>query len=461
MVVAGPLESQIYPDLEGAGIPFERLDLVGTIIDRRRDPSAWWAMRRLLAEGDFDAAHAHGVKAGTLLRTAGPTVHVPVLYTPHLFALISNEHRDDIPHPRLRHAAVLSAERGLGLLTARLVCVSEFERGFANRLHIVPARRRRTIPNGVSLDRPPEPDPELVRWRGEGPLFGTVSVLRWEKGLRHLVDVAVILNERGSDVKLAIVGDGPERADLKRRIERAGVGERLRLFPFSGSSDPHLAALDGLVLPSDVFESLPIGVIEAMAHSVPVIASNLGGVLSLSNPGSPASWFPRGTLDIWWKRSRARRESASRRRDGTRGSPARGDRLQPRGDDRCARARVPRGLRRCLGSSADPERPCRVGGLLASQEPGAGPVAASRKPRAAVWKLPLAAIAACLTVATTHRPERRRWMVTEICSAEAFSMCPLTVIRFFRLSSLITRSMFGDNGRELAVADGVGEVVVG
>ena len=84
------------------------------------------------------------------------------------------------------------------------------------------------------------------------------------------------------------------RPELARRIADAGVGDRIRLFPFSGSSDPHLAALDALLLPSDVFESLPIGVIEGMAHSLPVIASDLGGVPEMVRNGETGILVPPG-----------------------------------------------------------------------------------------------------------------------------------------------------------------------
>jgi glycosyltransferase involved in cell wall biosynthesis len=294
VTVAGPLESQIYPELESAGIPFERLPFVGTIVAPKPDRRAARILRRIVSEGSFDVGHAHGVKAGVLLRSMGALARLPVLYTPHCFAFISHQYRDDLSHPRLRRELVINAERAMGQITARLVCTSEFERGFADHLHIVPAGRRRTIPNGVALDRPTEPDPDLVEWRGDGQLFGSVSVLRWEKGLHHLIEVAQILGEEQPDLRLAIVGDGPVRSDLTERIERAGVSDRIRVFPFSGSSDPHLAALDALLLPSDVFESLPIGVIEGMAHSLPVIASDIGGVPELVRDGETGILVPPG-----------------------------------------------------------------------------------------------------------------------------------------------------------------------
>jgi glycosyltransferase involved in cell wall biosynthesis len=292
--VAGPGQSQIYPALEQAGIPVERLPVTGSITAWREDRRTVRALLRILREGDFDAAHAHGMKAGLLLRLAGKLTRVPVAYTPHCFAFISNEFRDDLRHPLLRRSLAINVERALGTITGRLICVSQFERSYADRLHIAPASRRRTIPNGVAMDRAAAPDPDLLAWRGDGLVFGAVSMLRQEKGLHHLIDVAALLGTEMPAVRLAIVGDGPEREDLAAGIQRAGVGDRIALFPFSGSSDPHLAALDGLLLPSDRFESLPIGVIEAMAFSLPVVGSRLGGVPELIADGESGVLVPPG-----------------------------------------------------------------------------------------------------------------------------------------------------------------------
>lgn len=293
VVVAGPLESAIYPELESAGIPVARLPFVGTILAPDPDRRAGRILRRIISDGSFDAGHAHGVKAGVLLRGIGALVRLPVVYTPHGFAFILNRYRDDLAHPRLRRAVVINAERAMGLVTARLVCVSEFERGFADRLHIVPAGRRRTIPNGVVPDRPTAPDPALVAWKGSGQLFGAVAVLRWEKGLHRLIEVAQMLGNESPDLRLAIVGDGPLRSELTEQIERAGVGDRIRMFPFSGSSFPHLAALDGLLFPSTV-EIAGIVVMEGMVQSLPVIASAVGGVPEMVRDGETGVLVPPG-----------------------------------------------------------------------------------------------------------------------------------------------------------------------
>lgn len=291
--VFGPSESKICDELERAGVPVTRAALTGSILSPRLDLAAGRRLRKLMRGGRFDVAHGHGVKGGALLRALRPLTRVPVVYTPHCFAFISNEHRGDLRHPRLRRALVVNAERLMGLLTARLVCVSDFERAYADRLHVVPSRRRRTIYNGARLRPGGILDPVLSEWRDGGVLAGTVAVLRWEKGLGH-IPRAASLTVGAPGLRWAIVGDGAEREAIEAEIERLGVADRVRLFPFSGEVEPHLLGLDVFVLPSDQFEAQPIALIEAMLAGLPVVASRIGGVPELVEDGVTGVLLPPG-----------------------------------------------------------------------------------------------------------------------------------------------------------------------
>ena len=293
VVVAGPLESQIYPGLAEAGIEVRRLPFEGSIFAGGADWRAARGLRRLLAEESVDVAHGHGMKAGALLRTLWPH-RIPVVYTPHCFAFISNRYRSELRLRPLRQAITIGVEWALGRLTAALVCVSEFERREADRLHIARPARRHVIPNGVEVDDSAGADPELLAWRGEGLLFGQVSVLRWEKGMRHVVEAAELLRHAERAPRLAVVGEGPERPAVARMIEERGLSDRVRLFDWSGRVEPHLKALDCYLLPSDSFEALPIGGIEAMACGLPVIASRVGGVPEAVIDGETGLLVPPG-----------------------------------------------------------------------------------------------------------------------------------------------------------------------
>ena len=73
-----------------------------------------------------------------------------------------------------------------------------------------------------------------------------------------------------------------------------GIGDRVRVFRFSGRVEPHLLALDGFVLPSHQFEVLSIGTIEAMACGLAVVATRVGGVPEVVADGDSGRLVPPG-----------------------------------------------------------------------------------------------------------------------------------------------------------------------
>jgi glycosyltransferase involved in cell wall biosynthesis len=272
--VAGREESAIRGPLEEAGVTYHSLPFVGSIWAPGHDLPVIRQLRTLFRAGDIEIAHAHGAKAGALARLAGATTRTPVVYSPHQFAFVANEFREV---PRGRRALTVGIERGLGPLTARLVCVSRFELDQAAKAHVVRAGRRRLVYHGVDMDAAVDPDAQMLEWRGEGLLFGAVSALRPEKGHHRLVEAAALLAGM-PDVRVAIAGDGQQREPLIQQIAELGLEDRVRVFPFSGRMEPHLLALDAFVLPSNQFEVFSIGTAEAMACGLPVIASGIGGV---------------------------------------------------------------------------------------------------------------------------------------------------------------------------------------
>ena len=291
--VAASESSPIQGPLERAGIPVHEVPFVGSIWAPGSDARSTFQLRRILRRGHFEVAHGHGMKAGALLRIAGRTARVPVVYSPHQFAFVANEFRP-LKRPRLRRVVTVGAERVLGLITARLICVSEFEYRQAELARVGRPGIRRVVYHGVDVDLDARPDPDLVEWGAGGLVFGSVSALRAEKGLHHLIDATALLPADAREVKVAIVGEGPERNALERRIAEGGLEAKVRVFPYSGRVEPHLLALDAFVLPSHQFEVLSIGTIEAMACGLPVIASRVGGVPEVVADGDSGILVPPG-----------------------------------------------------------------------------------------------------------------------------------------------------------------------
>jgi glycosyltransferase involved in cell wall biosynthesis len=78
-------------------------------------------------------------------------------------------------------------------------------------------------------------------------------------------------------VKFIIAGDGISRAEFDGLINRLGLGENVLLLGWREDIPELLAVMDVFVLTS-LWEGLPISVLEAMAASRPVIATDTGAV---------------------------------------------------------------------------------------------------------------------------------------------------------------------------------------
>jgi glycosyltransferase involved in cell wall biosynthesis len=132
--------------------------------------------------------------------------------------------------------------------------------------------RLRYIPNGIDLARFA---PAAMPARAE-PVIGCVAALRAEKNLARLLRAFRLVTE-AMPARLVIVGDGPERGALEALANTLGLGARVT---FTGHvTEPQLlyAGFDIFALTSDT-EQMPMTVLEAMAASLPVAATDVGDI---------------------------------------------------------------------------------------------------------------------------------------------------------------------------------------
>jgi glycosyltransferase involved in cell wall biosynthesis len=119
----------------------------------------------------------------------------------------------------------------------------------------------------------------IARGETEGRvILGTVGAFRVEKAHINLVRAVHELTARGADVGALIVGDGSQRPHIEREIQRLGVDGRVSLVGESHDVRPYLASMDIFVLPSVTGETFSNAALEAMAMSLPVVVSRVGGM---------------------------------------------------------------------------------------------------------------------------------------------------------------------------------------
>ncbi|WP_435005719.1 glycosyltransferase family 4 protein [Tundrisphaera lichenicola] len=96
---------------------------------------------------------------------------------------------------------------------------------------------------------------------------------------------------RQSGASLILVGQGPERESLARRMESLGLSNRVHFVGAVADPAEYLRAADIFVLPS-VAEGMSNSLLEAMATGLPCLASEIGGNIDLLGPGDAGLLLP-------------------------------------------------------------------------------------------------------------------------------------------------------------------------
>jgi colanic acid/amylovoran biosynthesis glycosyltransferase len=179
---------------------------------------------------------------------------------------------------------------------AQVLCVSDFTRSQLCLLTPPELWNRFTVARcGIDLSAFP--------FRVPAPAHGLPTVLAVgrlspEKGFEVLLDALAILRDRGTQLRLVLVGDGPLRSALEGQAMRAGLS---KFVEFEGELAPddvrkQLDEADMFCLPS-LSEGLPISIMEAMAVGVPVVTTWVAGIPELAVSGVTALTVPPGRVD--------------------------------------------------------------------------------------------------------------------------------------------------------------------
>jgi glycosyltransferase involved in cell wall biosynthesis len=110
-------------------------------------------------------------------------------------------------------------------------------------------------------------------------IIGTALRLDPKKGGAFLLRAANILKNKDINFKLLIAGEGYEKEQLINLIEKLNLQKHVLLLGYLGREKLRemFSVLDIFVLPS-LSEGFPIVNLEAMASSLPVVSTNVGGV---------------------------------------------------------------------------------------------------------------------------------------------------------------------------------------
>ncbi len=117
------------------------------------------------------------------------------------------------------------------------------------------------------------------------PMLVSVGQLKAKKGFLHLLDAARLLTDRGIGFHCEIIGEGPQRAELERKIRELGLEQHIVL---RGALD-HDEVIDtyrrasAFVLPCVIGDDgdrdgIPNVILEAMAMQLAVVSTTHSGI---------------------------------------------------------------------------------------------------------------------------------------------------------------------------------------
>jgi glycosyltransferase involved in cell wall biosynthesis len=220
-----------------------------------------------------DIVHTHGVRANLLGRIAARQAGKKTVTTVHSLL----EH--DYPGFISRFANSL-AERLTRGMTDQFIAVSG---GLKEALvkRGVASGRVTVVHNGIDLETLTA-ERRTGQWREKlgcagAPLIGMVARLHPVKGHRYFLQAAREVLSLRSEVRFAVVGDGPEREALQALAGRLGISDQVVFTGFVEDIWPLMAELDLLAIPS-LWEGFGLVAAEGLSLGVPVVASDVGGL---------------------------------------------------------------------------------------------------------------------------------------------------------------------------------------
>ncbi len=132
------------------------------------------------------------------------------------------------------------------------------------------------IPNGISIDKY-----SVNAKKEEKFTYLSIGILREQKNQKFLIKNAKELQKRGVDFQIWIVGNGPLEDELKTLIKDEGVEDLVKMLGLRDDIPRLLNQAHALVMPS-FFEGLPITILEAGAAKLPIIATDVGVIKSVT-----------------------------------------------------------------------------------------------------------------------------------------------------------------------------------
>ncbi len=222
---------------------------------------------RFVKKKKIDIIHSHGKGAGVYSRLIRWFINVKVIHTFHGIHIEN--------YNSLQRGLYLMLERFFAKKTDRFINVSCGENDLTKNYHIAPADKLVIIENGVEI-----PDIKVSENNFEQNPKIVVSFSRFDyaKNSELLIPILLRLKElkQIDKFRILVYGEGPDQIKLKEMIALNNLEEYIFLKGITTETSKVLLN-SFCYISTSRWEGMPLGVLEAYAHGLPVIATNVTG----------------------------------------------------------------------------------------------------------------------------------------------------------------------------------------
>jgi len=264
-------------------------------INIKNEFRSFMQLTKIIREEKPDILHLHSPKAGGLGGLIGRLLRVKkIIYTAHGWAF--NENRPWIQKIIIKKFSWLTI-----ILSHKTIAVAEKIKTDMEGWPFI-KNKMVVVYNGIgeiSFKTKTEARNFLAPEAPHGATWiGTIAELHHIKGLAYAIRAmkSVAQNHK---IVFVVMGEGEERERLEQLIEDEGLKGTIILKGFVHDAPTYLKAFDIFTLTS-LSEAFSLALLEAGLASLPVVASNVGGIPELINSGEVGLLVgPRNIIDIY------------------------------------------------------------------------------------------------------------------------------------------------------------------
>ena len=277
-VAAGKENGMLFEELDKISVKYHVVENLAREINPVKDLKAYFEIKRLIKQGNYDIVHAHSSKAGFLARIAAKKCGVKkVIYTYHGFWGIEQ-------YRGIKKSLLIWAERFAARYSDYLVFLCNREKEKAEKYRIGNPSQYVIIPNAIM----PIGNIQKGKLRRElgipdhVKIVGNVARLDRPKNPIRFLQVAEKVVKERDDVIFVWIGGSIVEDFYAKQVqqyldERPWLKEKVKILGFRKDAIELMADFDVLLLTSDN-EGMPLVVLEAQQLGIPVVSTDVGCV---------------------------------------------------------------------------------------------------------------------------------------------------------------------------------------